>query len=123
MCILLFLRKVWSWLKKYWKYLLFPVGIVLGILAMISKKKDVGDIVAPKEVETEGERNQANAEARELSEEAKVERDEKVSKVKRKHFETVMKLTDKQKAEVSELEKDPEELNEYLLNVGKEIRG
>lgn len=123
MCVLLFLRKVWAWLKKYWKWLLFPVGLVLGILTMIFKDKDLGDVVAPKEVETEEERDKANDEAKALSDEAKAERDEKVMEVGRKHLETVMKLTDDQKAKARELVDDPGELNEYLLNVGKEIRG
>jgi hypothetical protein len=123
MCVLLFLRRVWTWLKKYWKYLLFPVGILLGVLGMLSKRKDLGDVVAPKEVETEGERDQANQEAKELSAEAKAERDEKVMEIGREHLGTVMKLTDEQKVKARELVDDPEQLNEYLLDVGKEIRG
>lgn len=120
---MLFLRKVWGWLKKYWKYLLFPVGIVLGILGVLAKRKDLGDIVAPKEVETEEERDEANAEATRLSEQAKIVRDAKVEFLKREHAETIEELTDKQKAQVDELEEDPDALNEFLLGVGKEIRG
>jgi hypothetical protein len=90
---------------------------------MWSKRKDIGDVVAPKEVETEGERDAANEEARQKDREALEERDKKVMEVRKEHAETIKELTDKQKAQADVLSFDPDLLNEYLLNVGKEIRG
>jgi len=122
--VILWLRKAWAWTKKYWKYLLFPVGILVGIIGMlIGKKKDLGDVVAPKEVETESERNRANEQARREAEEAQRARDQKVKELEEQHAETLEKLTEKQKERVEELREDPDKHNEFLLQVGKEVRG
>lgn len=116
------LMKAWAWIKKYWKYLLFPVGIIVGILGVLSRRKDVGDVVAPKEVETEGEREAANAEAKKKAEEAEAAKKKAVEDLEREHADTIDKLTDEQREKVEELREDPDKLNEFLLGVGKEIR-
>ena len=123
MVFLLFLRKVWTWIKKYWKYLLFPVGIVLGIIAMVSGRRRVGNVVAPGELETEGERTQANEEAQQKAREAAEAKKKAVESLEREHADTIKKLTDQQKKEVDGLRGDPDKLNEFLLGVGKEVRG
>ena len=120
---MVFLWKVWAWIKKYWKYLLFPVGIVLGILAVIFKRKDLGKVVAPKEVETEGERDTANAEAKKKAEDAAKAKKKAIQHIVMEHADTIGELTQEQLEKVGELEGDPDALNEFLLGVGKEIRG
>ena len=119
---LIFLHKVWAWLKKYWKWLLFPVGILLGILSMLGGKK-IGNVVAPEAVKAEEERIKHELEAQKKAEQAEALRKGKVEFIEREHAKTLEKLTDDQKARVEELREDPDELNGFLIGVGKDIRG
>jgi hypothetical protein len=120
---ILFLHRVWAWLKKYWKYLLFPVGLILGAIAMFSGRREVGDVVAPGEVETEDERTKASDEAKAKAAAAAESKRKALEDIEREHFETLEKLTKDQRAQVKELREDPDKLNEFLLGVGKEVRG
>lgn len=120
---MLVLTKVWEWLKKYWKYILFPVGIVLGVIAAVAARRSTPvNVVAPKEVETEPERDAANAAAVQKAKEAEAARDAAIKKVEAEHAATLKVLTDEQKGKVAELQEDPDELNKFLLSVGKSIR-
>lgn len=114
--------KVWAWLKKYWKWLLFPVGILLGILSMLGRKR-IFNVVSPELVEAEKVREEAEEDKRQRIEELEQERSERLEEIERVHADTVSKLTDEQKKRVEELREDPDELNDFLLEVGKDIRG
>ena len=118
----LLLRKVWGWLKRYWRYILFPVGIVLGIIAALSRPRDV-TVTPPEVVEAEKDKREAQAEADEEAQAAKEETAHRVAEVEREHARTIKELNEGQKAWVEELRDDPDKLNEFLLGVGKDIRG
>lgn len=119
--MLLFLGKVWSWVKKNWKWLLLPIGVVIFIIGRITAKRNF-KVVNPELHEADKKKREAQEQADREAQEATKERDEKVSELKKEHAETIKKLTDEQKKRAEEL-KDPDELNEFLLEVGKEIRG
>lgn len=117
------LGKAWEWIKRNWKYILFPLGIVLGILALISKLRGPGQVVSPLGAQAEKERQKAQAEADKKAKEAEAARQKKVQELEQEHADTLKKLTDDQKKQVEELREDPDKLNSFLLNVGKSIRG
>lgn len=117
----LFLKKVWEWIKKYWMYLLFPVGIVVGLLTMLGRAK-TPTVVAPEVLEVQKDALKARDEANKLIKAAQEKHDAEVKEIEEKHAATIAKLTQEQHAKVEELREDPNKLNEFLLSVGKSMR-
>lgn len=116
------LSKAWAWVKKNWRWLLFPIGVLLFIVGKASAKKNY-KVVNPELVGAEKEMRKAREEAEAQIQDAKTRRLEDTAKIEEEHAATIDKLTDEQLARAAELKDDPEELNSYLLDVGKEIRG
>lgn len=114
--------KAWLWLKKNWKWLLLPVGIVLFLVGRVSKKTRKIEVVSPELVGAGEEKGKLLVE---LSDEITIvekEKVEKLQKIEKEHAETVKKLTEDQKKEADSLREDPDALQEYLLQVGKDVR-
>ena len=118
----LFLKKVWEWAKKYWMYLLFPVGLVVGIVTMLSRTKTPTPVVAPELLEAEKDKLLAEEEAAKKIREAEAKHAAEVKEIEEKYAATIATLTQKQQERVEELRKDPNELNSFLLSVGKSMR-
>lgn len=116
--ILIALKKAWTWVKANWKWILFPVGLLLLFLAL-NRKKTVGSTSL---LEAGEVKDDAREEANKRIEEAGQEREKKIQQIEEDHADTIAKLTEAQKGRVEELRGDPDELNSFLLNVGKEIR-
>jgi hypothetical protein len=116
--------KIWSWLKRYWYWIAFPVGLLLFSLRFLGRRKPAGpvDVLAPELVgasqKAEDERLLAEKAAR-LAED---ERRYKLDVVEAKHLETVRRLNAEQREQADQLRSDPDKLNEYLLKVGKDVR-
>lgn len=117
---MLVLKKVWEWLKKYWKYILFPVGIVIGLVAMAGRRKV--DVIAPELLDAEKKKRQIDQEAREELEKADQKRRREIEEIEQQHTATIQELTDEQQQKLEELRENPDELNNFLLRVGKDIR-
>lgn len=113
---------VWNWVKRYWKWLLFPIGILLFLLGRFTIKKPT-PVIAPELVRASEEEKKAREEAEKRALAAELERERKLLEINAKHEETLKKMTDEQKHKAKELEAQPEKLNEFLLEVGKQIRG
>ncbi len=112
--------KAWPWLKKNWKWILLPVGILLAIIQLMPRKRTLqasSELAGAAEVEREAEE-----EAKEEIFEAMVKKDESLKAIDKKHAEVIEKLTEEQKGKVELLREDPEELNSFLLDVGRNIR-
>lgn len=120
--MLLFIKSAWSWLKKYWMWLLFPVGALLFILGKLSVKKPP-DVVAPELVDAEKARRRAQEDADQKAFEAAKLRAIKVDEIRAEHSKVINELTDTQRAMAKGLEDDPDKLNDFLLDVGSQIRG
>lgn len=118
---MIWLFKAWAWLKKNWKYILFPVGILIGLATLLGRRKVV--VVAPELVEAEEVRRRADQEAAVQVELAKRNREREVKRIEKEHVMTIAKLTRKQRDELEALREDPDELNSFLLQVGEDIRG
>jgi hypothetical protein len=112
--------KAWPWFKKYWKWFLFPIGIIIYIVGYSTHKKSM--VVAPSLLGAAEDKLKAEEKAREETTEAKEKRDEALAAVEKEHAETVAKLTDEQRAKMESLRKEPDKLNEFLVGVGKSIR-
>ena len=118
---MIWLTKAWEWTKKNWKWLLFPIGVTLFLLGKVSQRS-LPPVLAPELVGAEEERIKANEEAEEEKVEAKVEKEKKIEAVEKEHAETIKALTDEQAEKVVELKDDPEKLNSFLLDVGRDVR-
>jgi hypothetical protein len=121
--VVLFFSKAWAWTKKNWQWLLLPIGIILYLVGRAGGDKVVisgqTQTLHDADEAAKTERDKAQAEKERLE----AAKNKKVAEVLQEHDATLKKLTDEQKDEMSDLLKDPQELNEYLLQVGKEIRG
>ena len=120
--VVLVLKKVWEWVKKYWMYLLFPVGLVVGIVSMLGRSKTPTPVVAPELLEAERDRLLAEEEAAKKIREAEAKHAAEIKEIEEKYAATIAKLTQEQKERVEELREDPNELNSFLLSVGKSMR-
>lgn len=117
-----FLLSLWAWLKKYWTWLLFPVGVIIYLIG----RSQGGVRVVPDREESDAAqrlKEKVEAEKQEVLNEVARERAERSEAIIRGHQETIRSLTEAQKDEMSDLLRNPDELNEYLLRVGREIRG
>lgn len=112
----------WAWVKKNWKWLLFPIGILLFVIGKVSAKKSYR-VINPELVDAEKTKRKAREESEAKNLEAKKERDKRLAEVVEAHDTKLQNLTAEQNEKVDELRDDPERLNEYLLEVGKDIRG
>ena len=117
------LGKAWTWLKENWKAVLLAVG-TLGIGLLIGKTlRKPQEVVNPELVGAEKAKREAQAEEDRKCLEAAEERAERLVEVEKKHADTIKALTDGQCSEVEGLKDDPTRLNEYLIGVGRDIRG
>lgn len=117
---MLFLR-VWSWLKKYWMWVLFPVGIA-AFFWRLAFWRAPAELVYPEVSLAEKERRRAQEAADRQVEQAEEKREREVEQVRAHHAEVLEALTQEQVEKVRELEADPAKLNEFLLSVGRSVR-
>lgn len=91
--------KIWEWLKKYWKWIIFPVGL-LGLLAAALSRGIVDNILPP-------DLTDAHDDFVGKVEEANKERDQKLEELKEQHEERLQELAEDQKEELEELKEKP----------------
>lgn len=113
--------KAIPWLKLYWKWLIFPVGIVLFLIGYLFNKRP--NVLAPESVVAAKVEQKADEKAKTELAQAATEKAKELADIEKTHAETIAKLNIDQKAEVEKLREDPKKLNEFLINVGKSIRG
>lgn len=114
--------RAWEWLKENWKAVLLGVSTLgLGLLVGRSARRPQ-KVVAPELVGAEEERRRQREEADQKVREAKRLRQEEVSRLEEKHAELLARLSGEQRERVDELKDDPEGLNDFLLQVGRDTR-
>lgn len=119
---MIWLPLAWAWLKKNWKVVLLGV-FTFGVSFLIGRAlRKPTKVVAPALVGAAEVKEEAEGKAEKQLEEAAGERDKAVAKVELEHKATIEKLTKEQEEKLPELRGDPEKLNSFLLDVGKEMR-
>jgi hypothetical protein len=115
------LKAAAAWTVRNWKLLLFPIGILVWIAGRASSRKTV--VLQSPELEEHFELK------RRLDEEAtakKVEAAQKHAAATRKATEVYLdktKQVEEQAAQrVAELQTDPDALNDFLKQTGKDVR-
>lgn len=113
--------KVLAWLKKYWIWIVLPVGLLLLVAQVISAFRGKGKVIAVPHDGTLGPAiAQKDQEVAEKVQEAEAKAQEQIKEIEEKHAETLAKLSDQQRAEYQELKASkPQELTNWLLAVGK----
>jgi hypothetical protein len=117
---LFWLKKAWDWLKKYWKWILFPVGILLSVLSLLSRRRP--DVVAPEVIGAQETKVKEQSRANKKLHKARADRDKKKVEIEKEHAVTISKLTRAQRDEMQDLQDDPKKLNQFLLDIGEQIR-
>lgn len=116
------LKKACLWLKKYWMWVVFPIGIVIFFLGRWTKPKDP-TVIAPELLGAADKKLEEDEKAKRAEEEAKAELEKKRDQILEEHHKLIESLSEEQQDKVDDLLGDPEALNDYLKDVGRSIRG
>jgi len=112
--MLLFLQGAWTFFKKYWQ--LFA-GLAVGLLVFllsIRLKPTTPDQTLQKRVEDETDKKEQEAAKR---------RDASVTDAEAQHDKAISDVLQQEKKKSDELIDDPDATNDFLKQVGKDIRG
>lgn len=94
--------KVWAWLKKYWKWLLFPIGIIGALVAFAAGRSG-----RPTRPATPVPNLDPPIDALHETQEADRRRDEQLHKLEAEHQTRLEQLTDDQRKELEALKTAP----------------
>ena len=107
------MSKVWDWIKKYWKWIVFPVGILGAVLGwFLWWRSRPGDDV------DSGTPDDAADKAVDDVIAAGEERDKAIEKLEQEHSDKLAKMSEEQKAEFEEVKKKPiDEVASWIDNL------
>ena len=91
--------QLWAWIKRNWKWILFPIGALLALAGAVSRRR-IGS-VPPPSLARAGEEALAQVEA------ASKARDLKLVELQVEHHERLTRMSDEQKKELRELQDKP----------------
>jgi len=114
---------LWSWIRRYWKWLLFPLGILLYFVGRLSAPRRPLQVVNPEQIGADKVRGRADRKAQEAARAAAAERALEVQNIKARHARVIAALTAAQRKQAKTLQDDPAALNAFLLRVGASIQG
>jgi hypothetical protein len=115
-----FMTKAWPWLKKNWAWIVLPVGLLILVLKAFGRQRI--SVVAPELIGAAEEQSSAKAEADARVSEAGRVRAEDSDHINAEHSAAVDRLVGSQAAKVGPLLEDPDALNDFLKDVGKDMR-
>ena len=110
--------KAWPWLKKYWYWVLLPVGLLL----LLSRRRSGPTAVSTELLDAADVERGAREKADAAVEKAREERDERLSELDEEHAAAVREQVREQQDTVDELRGDPGRLNDFLKDVGADMR-
>lgn len=115
-------KAAWEWLKKYWMWLLLPVGVILYFAGRSSGKTNIS-VVSPGLAGHAGVAATLNDEA-EVKEQATAEAAAaQLSGIEADRSAKVSSETQKQLDAVQAAQGDPAKVTDLLKQIGKDIRG
>jgi hypothetical protein len=117
----IWLMPAWLWLQKNWRWVLFPIGILLLVLGWTRRTSVT--VAGSSLLEADQNAKKLADQAVIKTQEAATLRDIKVDEADHALEVDVAVVVDREKAEAPALVQDPDALNQALLAVGKHQRG
>jgi hypothetical protein len=108
------------WLKKYGPWIIFPLGLLLLAVKVLAGTRT--QVVSSGFSEAAAASADADEEATQKIEASTAHRDKSVAEIHEVYTKATGALVAKQTAGVTELLEDPEDLNKFLLDVGRQVR-
>lgn len=118
---MIWLTAAWAWLKKYWQWLVLPVGACLWLLGRLTATKTVS-VESGAVVGHDLEQASEDAKAAQAQAQAQVTEVAKLQQIDSGHSAAVSGMALSQQAEIDAARQDPDKVNAVLLNVGKDVR-
>jgi hypothetical protein len=110
--------KLLSWLKANWKWILFPIGLVM---LLVGRGKKI--VVAPSGLEEHDKvKRELDRAADEATEEAEARRELELDKMKEAQRKATEDAERRAKELAEKLKDDPKGTNDFLKSVGKDVR-
>lgn len=111
--------QVWTWLQKWWKVLVFPIGILLWFAGKAAGKTTI-KVASPELVEHMELRKKVDDEAATKRVEAGVKRDAELQAVEDEHSAKVRAAQEAATVRTAELQQSPDSLTAFLKKAGKD---
>lgn len=89
---------VWQWIKKYWKWIIFPIGLASLAIAFFAGKSQAGP-----------QQSDHSQDAIKDVIDSTEQRDQQLEQLKEEHKERLADLSDDQQQELEELQNKPTE--------------
>jgi hypothetical protein len=115
------LGAAWAWLKLNWKWLLFPLGVLLYVVGRVSARSNT-TVVSPGLTEHEGVDEKLKAEAAQKKQAADNKAAEQLNGIEADRRAVANAETERQLKAVEAAQGDPDKVNDLLKKVGKDIR-
>lgn len=97
------MTKVWEWLKKNWKWIVFPVGVLMSVLGWFLWWRG-----RPKKDENTGTTTDAAADqALKDTVQAQEDKEKALKELEQKHGEKLSTMSDEQRAEFEKMKQKP----------------
>jgi hypothetical protein len=94
-----FRKRVWPWLRRNWKWLLFPIGLIILVFGGSIAVATWRDYAEPPE-----DIDEKTRETLKKLRKAELEHDRKVAELERQYKECLQELTEDQRGELEELQ-------------------
>jgi len=113
--------QAWPWFQKNWRWVLFPIGILLLVLGWTRRTSVT--VAGSSLLEADQNAKKLADQAAIKTQEAATLRDIKVDEADHALNVTVEAIQAHEKADAPVLAQDPDALNQALLAIGKQQRG
>ena len=101
--------KAWQWWKRYWKWVLFPIGILVAVVTIATLVTERQNAVIP------GDLDEETQEALRRLRTAEIHRNRQIEQLERQKLEQLKQLNEDQVKELEQLQKaDTEEVVEWF---------
>ena len=94
------MKKAWEWVKKHWKWIVFPIGILGAVLGWFLWWRG-----RPQDDDTSTTTDQAADQAVKDTVQAQEDKDQALKKLEEEHGEKLSTMTEEQQAEFEEVKK------------------